>query len=179
MGRIPRTELAPAVETRALVHLDTVLATAVGLERGGAIGADDAKVRQAVVVGNAVDVIKDQRHRAAAPQLALPTQLALPCLESRVIKALLQVAAVLRGVDDEDLVEWRGRAERRVCGRPVRLEMVSGDAVVLDPPAIERKLPPAARRPSRRSASAVLRAPATASRSCASGYRGIPPLPEH
>jgi hypothetical protein len=48
----------------------------VRVERRGAVGTDDPQVLEAIVVRHAVDVVKHERHVAAAPQLTLAAQLA-------------------------------------------------------------------------------------------------------
>jgi hypothetical protein len=50
-----------------------VLATAVGIEDRRAVRAHDPEVLQTVVVADAVDVVEDQTHGPAAPELAEPT----------------------------------------------------------------------------------------------------------
>ena len=75
------------------------------VERGIAVGADDSQILEPVVVGHAVDVVEDQRHVALVPVLVLAAELAHPVLELRVVETLLQIAAVVRRVFDEHLVE--------------------------------------------------------------------------
>jgi hypothetical protein len=52
----------------------------VGVERCGAVGADDPQVLQAIVIRDAVDVIEDQRHRPTTPIFILAAHLAQPIL---------------------------------------------------------------------------------------------------
>jgi hypothetical protein len=53
-------ELSAAHRARARGLVDLVLAAAVGVERRGAVRADDLQVREPVVVADAVDVVDDQ-----------------------------------------------------------------------------------------------------------------------
>jgi hypothetical protein len=55
------------------------------VERRRRVGADDPKVLQPVVVGNAVHVVEDQRHLPALPLLTLAAQLKAPVLQACVV----------------------------------------------------------------------------------------------
>jgi len=46
----------------------------VRVEGGRAVRADDAQILKAIVIADAVDVIEDQAHGSAAPQLVLTAQ---------------------------------------------------------------------------------------------------------
>src|SRR3954447_5061406 len=64
-----------------------------------------AEVLQTVISPVTVDVVEDQGHPPAMPQLVLPTQLALPLLDAFLEQALLEVTAAERGVLDQDFLE--------------------------------------------------------------------------
>jgi hypothetical protein len=96
----------------------TVGLPAMRIERGCAVRAHDLQVLEPVVIGHAVDVVKDQRHAAALPFLALAAQLARPCLEPGVVEPLLEVLPLIGGAGHEHVSQWdpfamarRGRAD--------------------------------------------------------------------
>jgi hypothetical protein len=55
------------------------------VERRRAVRAHDPKVREPVVIPHAVDVIEDQRHALAMPNLALPAELARSLFEALAV----------------------------------------------------------------------------------------------
>jgi hypothetical protein len=55
--------------------------TAVRIEGGRAVWANDAEVFQAMIISLPVDVIEDQRHALSPPQLTLSTEFAAPRFE--------------------------------------------------------------------------------------------------
>src|SRR5512139_2553787 len=69
-------EALAAAKAVALRRRPSVLAAAVGVQSRGAVGTDDSKVLESVVVVDAIDVVEDHRHRLAAPELVLSTQFA-------------------------------------------------------------------------------------------------------
>jgi hypothetical protein len=77
----------------------------VGVERRGAVGAHDAQVFDAVVIGHPVDVVEDQAHPPAPPELTLSAQLADGLLEPGLVEALLEVIASEARMLDEDLLQ--------------------------------------------------------------------------
>jgi hypothetical protein len=97
---------------------------AVGVERRGAIRADDPKVLEPVIVAPPVDVIEDQRHAPPLPFLSLTAQLAPPCLEPLREETLLELDPREGRPLDEDLgerdrdlsiaLECRGAGRRRI-----------------------------------------------------------------
>ena len=83
-----------------------VLSTTVRIQRRRAIGAEDSQVLNPVVVPNAVDVIEDHRHPLAAPALALTALLAFRSLQAGLDQTLLQVAAAVGRMLNENLLQW-------------------------------------------------------------------------
>jgi hypothetical protein len=75
-------ERRAAAQAFAIGVVAAILTSAVRVERGGAVGTDDAEVLEAVVVADPVDVIEDQRHAAVTPQLPLTAQLTDRLLET-------------------------------------------------------------------------------------------------
>jgi hypothetical protein len=63
------------------------------IERRCAVRADDLQILQPVVIWNAIDVVKDQRHRPALPVFVLATLLTAPLLEALREEPLLQLAS--------------------------------------------------------------------------------------
>jgi hypothetical protein len=53
----------------------------VRLECRGTVRACDPKILEPIVIGDAVDVVKDQRHPRTTPDLTLAAELAMPPLE--------------------------------------------------------------------------------------------------
>jgi hypothetical protein len=102
----------------------------VSVQRGGAVGAEDPQVLEAVVVRDAVDVIDDQRHALAPPKLTLAALLAAALLEPLAEETLLEVLAAVRRVADEDLGD-RDRLSAVRRAPPRRAKMAGVDA----PPA--------------------------------------------
>jgi len=72
----------------------------------GTVGTNDPQVLDAIVVGDSVDVIEDQRHARAAPLFILAAKLAFAAFHALGIEALLQVAARVGGAFNQDLLEW-------------------------------------------------------------------------
>jgi hypothetical protein len=68
----------------------------VRVQGGGAVRAHDAQILDAMIVADAVDVVEDQGHRSAVPNLVLTTQLASSLFQSRVEEALLEVSPCVR-----------------------------------------------------------------------------------
>jgi len=85
--------------------LARLVTTAMGVERGVAVRAQDPEVLEPVVVVDAVDVVQDERHPAAAPELALAADLALWMLQAFGEQPALQVTAVIRGPLDEHVAQ--------------------------------------------------------------------------
>src|SRR5215218_4398605 len=81
------------------------VASAMRLERRRAVRADDPEILEPVVGRDAVDVVEDQRHARAAPQLVLAAHLAAALLDALRIKTPLEVPPVVRGVGDEEVLE--------------------------------------------------------------------------
>jgi hypothetical protein len=101
--RILRDEVGAAVQAGPGLAVDSVLASAVGLECRGAIRTDNAQVLNSVVGRDAVDVVEDQRHRSTAPGVGLAAKLANTHLDALVEETILQVTTVVRRTLDEDL----------------------------------------------------------------------------
>jgi hypothetical protein len=73
----------------------------MGVERRGTIWADNAQVREPVVIGDAIAVVEDQRHAVSVPNLALPAQLTLSLLDSVLEQAGLEMGTRVSGSLDE------------------------------------------------------------------------------
>ena len=123
----PRAELWTAFRAYAPIHHANV-ASAVRVERGGAVRAHDSQVLEAVVASVAVDVVEDQGHPAASPKLALATQLAPRLLQPFLIQAFLQMPAIECRVLDHDRFERSPSRRPWTALRRVGVEMVSGDS---------------------------------------------------
>jgi hypothetical protein len=86
----------------------------VGVERGVAVGADDAQVLEPVVGCVPVDVIEDQRHPPAVPDLALAAEFADRRLQARLVRPVrIEVVCLDRpelGVATDRRVLAAGRA---------------------------------------------------------------------
>ena len=139
LARVFRPERRSTQQARPLHRLEPVLATAMCVERGGAVGTDDPQVLQSVVVAHAVGVIEDEPHRLAMPQLALTAQLADGTLDTGFIQPGLEVAARVRGATDEDLSQrlaLRGACVTSVSG----VEMLSPDVPAQEPFLEERSI---------------------------------------
>ena len=76
------TEGHAARRARALVGLPPQVPPAVGVERRGAVRAEDPQVLEPVVVRDAVAVVQDQRQAPTPPLLALPALLAAARLQA-------------------------------------------------------------------------------------------------
>ena len=68
---------------------EAILSPAVRVERRRTVWADDLQVLEAVVVGDAVYVVENQRHLLATPQFTLTTELAFADLQSLLEQARL------------------------------------------------------------------------------------------
>jgi hypothetical protein len=141
LARVFRRELPTTPLALADGTLAPVLTSTVGVKRGGAVGAHDAEVLKPIVVRNAVYVIEDQRHRAAAPIFALAAKLTTSQLVALRIEPFLQLAAGVVRVLDQDLDERLGCLRRRRSLRRPSVEM-SGWKLpdVIDPMAKQRMI---------------------------------------
>jgi hypothetical protein len=66
-------------------------ASAVCIQRRGAVRANDSQVVESVVVPDAVDVIEDQAHPLAVPILILTAELAASILEPCSVQPFLEL----------------------------------------------------------------------------------------
>ena len=112
-------------EARALA-LKPVAPAAVGVESRGAVRADDAQVREAVVVVDPVDVIEDQAHRLALPLLALAAELAAARFVALPEQTSFEAGAGVRRVLDEEARQWLRRL-RRAARPSVWIEVLGRD----------------------------------------------------
>ena len=105
----------------------------VGVQRRGAVRAHDPQVLEAVVGRLAVDVVEDERHPLAAPQLALAAELAGALLEALAVQAALEVLPVVGGPAHEDPVERDRAADdaEDLALHGVGIEVVGGNAEAL------------------------------------------------
>jgi hypothetical protein len=124
LGRVAWPELAATVPTVAGLALEAILPPAMRIESRRAIGADDLEILEAIVVGNAVDVIEDQRHPATAPHLVLATQLAYPRLQTGLEQARLEVRAWIARPFDQDMAQGDWISLKCVVARAIRIEVV-------------------------------------------------------
>jgi hypothetical protein len=92
---------------RALMYEPKVPAT-VRIECRGAVRTHDAQVLDAVVSGDTIDAVEDQRHPAPAPVLALPAELAAALLQSGGVQAPLEASTGVGRVLDQDLFKGDG-----------------------------------------------------------------------
>ena len=110
-----------------------VLAPAMRVERRRAVRADDPEVLEPVVVGDAVDVVEDQRHPPPVPLLALPAELARARLEPVVVEPLLELPALVRRA------ARRGSPRAAIGARAARRrradEVVGRDVPLVEPAA--------------------------------------------
>jgi len=83
----------------------------VRVQRRGAVRTHDPQVLEPVVGRLAVDVVEDQRHAAATPQLALAAHLARALLEPGAVQAQLEVVPVVVRASDQDLLEGNGATD--------------------------------------------------------------------
>ncbi len=127
----PRHERDAAARAVDRLADDPVLARAVRVERRRAVRAEDPQVLEPVVVADAVDVVEDQRHPAAAPLLVLAAELAALRPEAGVEEPLLELGAVVAAVLDEDPLERDRRARsppRTLAQHVARVEVGGRDA---------------------------------------------------
>lgn len=88
---VPRAEIAPTES--ALTRGSPVLPAAVCVERRSAIRAQDAQVLEPMIIGNSVDVVKNQRELASIPVLTLAARFTSPSLETFVEETPLDMRA--------------------------------------------------------------------------------------
>ena len=130
LTNIPRCERLTATGATALARK---FPPTVSVQRPRAVWADDAKVLQAMVVSDPVDVVEDQRHPATSPDLALAAQLTAALLESSLVEPLLQRPAWICGTADEDFAKRPPVTLVRARPNQVRVEVVNRDLPVLGP----------------------------------------------
>jgi hypothetical protein len=104
-----------------------VLATAVRLERRGAVRTDDAKVLEPVVAPLAVDVVQDEGDALAAPELALATHLAPPLLQAECVEPPFDHPAGVLRVTHEHLLDRQLTVLEAAAPCPVGIEVVRRD----------------------------------------------------
>jgi hypothetical protein len=100
----------------------------VGVEGGRAVGANDPQVLESVVIGDTVDVVKDQCQLTIPPAITLATELTTGLLETVRQQTLLQASAGVTRVLYQHFLERRRRLP--VCFAPICIgvEMRRGDA---------------------------------------------------
>src|SRR5918996_4128475 len=125
--RILRMERGAAAEALLLGPDNAPCLRAMRLQRRRAIRAHDAEILEAVVVGDAVDVVEDHAHDVSAPHLALSAEFADRLLETCVVQPLLEVIARKRRVLDEDFVERPASLDTRSAAGGVGVEVLSRD----------------------------------------------------
>jgi hypothetical protein len=104
----------------------------VCVESGCTVRTHDAKVLDAVVIRDPVDVVEDERHSMSAPDPTLTTELALFSLQALSEKALLQVVPGVGRVFDKDLLERDLPAippstGKRLENRGLRIKVIGRD----------------------------------------------------
>jgi hypothetical protein len=92
-------------------------------EGGSAVGTENAQILEPMVVGHAVDVIEDQRHSPAAPDLFLAAFLAPPLLHPLAEEALFQLTARVSRALDHDALERPSAARGDSPTSRVRVEV--------------------------------------------------------
>jgi hypothetical protein len=80
-----------------------------------AVGAQDSKILETVVVSVAIDVIELDRNAAIRRTFAPSTQLASWLLQTRSEQPLLQVVCARVPTCDEDLVQWQRRVRNKLA----------------------------------------------------------------
>ena len=103
MGPILGRELLATSLALTNGGLAPILSPAMCIEGSRTVRADDPEILDAIVVGNPVDVIKDQGHRTAAPEFSLAALLTLSLLVTLGKQALLQLAAGIRRALNKNL----------------------------------------------------------------------------
>lgn len=98
----------------------------VRIESRRAIGANDPKILQPVVIPDSVDVIENHRHRLASPHLAQTAKLTLRLLQASCEKAMLEMVTGVSRALDEDLSERLLPLFQVVLAGSGRIEVVGG-----------------------------------------------------
>jgi hypothetical protein len=80
-------ELTPASFACAHRRQLAILAAAMSVEGGCAIGAGDPKILEAIVIRDAIDMVEDQRHPTTSPALPLTAHFAAARFEFPVSKS--------------------------------------------------------------------------------------------
>jgi hypothetical protein len=128
-----RLKLFPAPFAGTNLRLSAIFATAMRIEGRSAVRANDPQVLQAVVIGDSIDVIEDQRHRPSPPVFALAAHLAASLLQIFEIKSLLQLVPWVVRISDQHLLEWRSRFRGCPSRRCAGIEVVRRDLPPLEP----------------------------------------------
>jgi len=107
-----------------------LVAAAVGLEGCCTVGTNDPKVREPVVVPNAVDVVEDQTHPLPSPNVALSAELTHRLLQALFVEPPLQITAAVGRVFNENLTEGNplSGAPERFAARCAGVEVIGFDS---------------------------------------------------
>jgi hypothetical protein len=82
LGRVARNKLGVATQTALLRAQNAIAPSTVRIQSRRAIGTNHLQILQPVIVPNPVDVVEDQRHRSATPDLTLPAELTFRLLNA-------------------------------------------------------------------------------------------------
>jgi hypothetical protein len=147
MREVLGPKLSTAVGTARHARWAAIGAAAVCRERRVAVRADDPKVLEPVVRRDSVDVIQDERHLTAVPDLALAAELTVPCLDTGRVETLLEVAPVVGGVLDQHGFKGRWFASNLRGTHCIRIEVLHRDPpqrdVLLNGPGVATRRPQA------------------------------------
>ena len=138
-GAIPLLPIARAegfrtAQALARFCLEPVLSTAMRVESGGAVRADDAQVLDPVVVAHTVNVVEDEADRAPVPVFVLPTELAAPLLEPGRVEPPLQTAPAVCRANHQHLVERDPSTDAAFARGGIGIEVIDRDPELGHPP---------------------------------------------
>jgi hypothetical protein len=126
--RVPRRKLRPA--TCAVPWSVTGPTSTVSVETRVAVRTHDAEVLQAIVVVDAVDVIKHQGNVPPVPLLSLLAELTRPLLETFVVEPPFEVRSVVGRSGGHHLRQRDAMTNgRRGSPRPIGVEVLGGYVV--------------------------------------------------
>lgn len=125
-------EFLSAVQVAPRITFESVLAPAMRVECRGAIWTHDSEVLEAVICGDAVYVVEDQRHPSTIPLLALSAEFTLSPLQPSFVEAMLQPGSRVMRVRDQDLVERYRVLAPRTAPHPIGIKVIGRDAVFGD-----------------------------------------------
>lgn len=129
-------ELAATMQTWAWVALEAILPAAMRVESRSTVGTDDLQILETVVVGDAIEMVEDQRHPPASPHFVLAAQLTLARLQTLLEQPSLEMHARVSRSFDQDEAQGDGSFLERVVASAIGVEMIGGNLPdLLDVPA--------------------------------------------